>query len=262
MHVVAPRAEEEVAAAVAPVEGEAAAGAEPEVIKKGKPAEEGEVKAAAAPERRRTPRRRTRRPRRRRRSSATVRLVAGLGNPGEKYRRTRHNLGFMVVDVLAARGNARAARDEGDAWVAEADVAGEPRAAGQAADVHEPQRGAHRAPAGRSTALAPSDLVVVVDDVALELGTLRIRERGTHGGHNGLRSIIDLLGTDEFPRVRVGIRKGDPPEDLAGYVLSEFPPEDVLVVQEIVGWAADAVACLLREGAEEAMNRYNGPRRG
>jgi PTH1 family peptidyl-tRNA hydrolase len=110
--------------------------------------------------------------------------------------------------------------------------------------------------------MAPSDLVVVVDDAALELGTLRIRERGTHGGHNGLRSIIDLLGTDDFPRVRVGIRKGEPPEDLAGYVLSEFPPEDVLVVQEIVGWAADAVDCLLREGAEEAMNRYNGPRRG
>jgi PTH1 family peptidyl-tRNA hydrolase len=110
--------------------------------------------------------------------------------------------------------------------------------------------------------LGPADLVVVVDDVALELGTLRIRERGSHGGHNGLRSIIELLGTDEFPRVRVGIRKGDPPEDVAGFVLSEFPPEDVLVVQEIVGWAADAVACLLREGAEEAMNRYNGPRRG
>jgi PTH1 family peptidyl-tRNA hydrolase len=111
-------------------------------------------------------------------------------------------------------------------------------------------------------ALAPSDLVVVVDDVALEIGTLRIRERGTHGGHNGLRSIIDVLGTDDFPRVRVGIRKEEPPVDLASYVLSEFPPEDVLVVQEVVGWAADAVACLLREGAEEAMNRYNGPRRG
>jgi PTH1 family peptidyl-tRNA hydrolase len=189
-----------------------------------------------------------------------LRLVAGLGNPGEKYRRTRHNLGFLVIDVLAARGNARAARDEGDAWVAEADVAGAPVL------LVKPTAFMNRSgvPVDRLIAreqLAPQDLVVVVDDAALELGTLRIRERGTHGGHNGLRSIIDLLGTDDFPRVRVGIRKGDPPEDLAGYVLSEFPPEDVLVVQEIVGWAADAVACLLREGAEEAMNRYNGPRR-
>lgn len=190
-----------------------------------------------------------------------MRLVAGLGNPGEKYRRTRHNLGFFVIDVLAARGDARAARDEGDAWVAEADVAGVPallvkplafmNRSGVSVERLMVQQG-----------LASSDLVVVVDDVALEIGTLRIRERGTHGGHNGLRSIIDLLGTDDFPRVRVGIRKGDPPEDLAAYVLSEFPPEDVLVVQEVVGWAADAVACLLREGAEEAMNRYNGPRRG
>ena len=190
-----------------------------------------------------------------------MRLVAGLGNPGEKYRRTRHNLGFLVIDVLAARGTARAARDEGDAWVAEAEVAGEP------ALLVKPLAFMNRSgvPIERlmvQHGLAPSDLVVVVDDVALEIGTLRIRESGTHGGHNGLRSIIDLLGTDDFPRVRVGIRKGDPPEDLAGYVLSEFPPEDVLVVQEVVGWAADAAACLLREGAEEAMNRYNGPRRG
>jgi len=189
-----------------------------------------------------------------------LRLVAGLGNPGEKYRRTRHNLGFLVIDVLAARGAVRAAREEEDAWVAEADVGGE------SALLMKPLSFMNRSgvPIERlmvKQELAPSDIVVVVDDAALEIGTLRVRERGAHGGHNGLRSIIDLLGTDEFPRVRVGIRKGDPPEDVAAFVLSDFPPEDVLVVQEIVGWAADAVACLLREGAEEAMNRYNGPRR-
>lgn len=189
-----------------------------------------------------------------------MRLVVGLGNPGAKYRRTRHNLGFFVIDVLAARGNARAAREEDDAWVAEADVAGAP------ALLAKPLLFMNRSgvPIERllmKREMAPSDLVVIVDDVTLEMGTLRIRERGSHGGHNGLRSIIDVLGTDDFPRVRLGIRKDDPPEDLAGFVLSDFPPEDVLVVQEIVGWAADAVACLLREGAEEAMNRYNGPRR-
>jgi PTH1 family peptidyl-tRNA hydrolase len=188
-------------------------------------------------------------------------LVAGLGNPGERYRRTRHNVGFMVIDVLAARGETRVAADGGDAWVGETEIAG------HQALLVKPLSFMNRSgvPIDRlmaAHALAPSDIVVVVDDVALEIGTLRIRERGTHGGHNGLRSVIDLLGTDDFPRVRVGIRKDEPPADLAGYVLSEFPPEDVLVVQEIVGWAADAVACLLREGAEEAMNRYNGPRRG
>ena len=83
---------------------------------------------------------------------------------------------------------------------------------------------------------------MVVDDVALDLGALRVRERGSHGGHNGLRSLIEALGTEEFPRVRVGVRQGELPEDLADYVLSDFPPEEVLVVQEVVGLAADAVA--------------------
>ena len=106
---------------------------------------------------------------------------------------------------------------------------------------------------------APADLVVVVDDVALELGTLRVRERGTHGGQNGLRSLIAVLGTDEFVRLRLGVRKGDLPEDLAGYVLGEFPPEDVLVVQEVVGLGADAVTCIVKYGAVETMNRFNAP---
>ena len=89
---------------------------------------------------------------------------------------------------------------------------------------------------------------------------VRVRERGSHGGHNGLRSLIEVLGSEEFPRVRVGIRKGRPVEDLAEYVLAPFPDEDVLVVQEAVGRAADAVECLLRDGIGGAMNRFNGRR--
>ena len=90
---------------------------------------------------------------------------------------------------------------------------------------------------------------------------LRVRERGSHGGHNGLRSLIESLGSEEIPRVRVGIRKGEPPEDLAEYVLSPFPEEDVLVVQEAVGLAADAVESLIADGAPVAMTRFNGPRK-
>jgi PTH1 family peptidyl-tRNA hydrolase len=104
---------------------------------------------------------------------------------------------------------------------------------------------------------SPADLVVVVDDVALELGTVRVRERGSHGGHNGLRSLVETLGTEEFARVRIGIRRGNLPEDLAVYVLEDFPPEEVRVVQEAVGLAADAVTCLLEEGPAAAMNRFN-----
>ena len=89
-----------------------------------------------------------------------------------------------------------------------------------------------------------------------------MRERGSHGSHNGLRSVIEALGTDEFPRVRVGVAKGELPDGLADYVLSEFPQEDVLVVQEVVGLAADAVEVLIREGAPAAMNRFNPMRLG
>ena len=106
------------------------------------------------------------------------------------------------------------------------------------------------------------DVLAVVDDAALDLGDLRMREQGSHGGHNGLRSLIETMGTEEFPRVRVGIRRGELPDDLAEYVLSEFPEEDVLVVQEVVGRAAEAVECFLRDGPAAAMNRFNGPQKG
>jgi PTH1 family peptidyl-tRNA hydrolase len=184
--------------------------------------------------------------------------VVGLGNPGERYRRTRHNAGFMAVDVLAARHGA-AGRVHGDAWVAEAPVAGAPAllvkplsfmngSGGPVARVLEENGG------------SASDLVVLVDDVALELGTIRVRERGSHGGHNGLRSLGEALGTDDFARVRIGIRRGELAADLAAYVLADFENDEVLLVQEAVGLAADAVTCLLEEGPTLAMNRFNGRR--
>jgi peptidyl-tRNA hydrolase, PTH1 family len=181
--------------------------------------------------------------------------VAGLGNPGERYRRTRHNAGFMAVDALAARAGA-AGRVEGDAWVAEAFLAGGPVLLVKPLAFMN----ASGAPVARVLASAdgsPADLVVLVDDAALDLGTIRVRERGSHGGHNGLRSLVETLGTEEFARVRIGVRQGELPEDLAGYVLADFPKEDVLVVQEAVGLAADAVICLLEEGPSAAMNRFN-----
>jgi peptidyl-tRNA hydrolase, PTH1 family len=184
--------------------------------------------------------------------------VVGLGNPGERYRRTRHNAGFMAVDVLAARARA-AGRVAGDAWVAEALLAGGTAllvkplsfmnaSGGPVARVLEAHGG------------SPADLVVLVDDVALEVGTIRVRERGSHGGHNGLRSLGEVLGTEDFARVRIGVRRGELPADLAQYVLADFEPDEVLLVQESVGLAADAVACLLEDGPKVAMNRFNGRR--
>jgi PTH1 family peptidyl-tRNA hydrolase len=187
-----------------------------------------------------------------------VRVVVGLGNPGERYRRTRHNAGFLAVDAVAARTGA-AGRLEGDVWVAPSSIAGveallvKPLAFMNAsgppvARVLDALRG------------SPADLAVLVDDVALDLGTVRVRERGSHGGHNGLRSLVDTLGTEEFARVRIGVRRGELPEDLAEYVLADFPEEEVLLVQETVGLAASALECLLAEGPAPAMNRFNGRR--
>jgi PTH1 family peptidyl-tRNA hydrolase len=186
-----------------------------------------------------------------------MRLVVGLGNPGERYRRTRHNAGFMVVDALAARAGALRGQERAEAQVASAVLGGEETL------LVKPQTFMNRCGSAVERLLLdhdlrPQQLVVVVDDVALELGRLRVRERGSHGGHNGLRSIIETLASEDFPRVRVGIRKGDIPGELADYVLDPFPPEDVLVVQEVVSRAADAVECLVREGAAVAMNRFNG----
>jgi peptidyl-tRNA hydrolase, PTH1 family len=188
-----------------------------------------------------------------------MRLVVGLGNPGERYRRTRHNVGFMVVDALAARWGAGRGHIEHEAWVAEATHRGE------VIRLVKPHTFMNRSGVAVEQMLmaadeAPSSLVVVLDDAALPLGQIRVRPQGSHGGHNGLRSLLEVLGTDEFARVRVGIRKGEGPDDLADYVLSEFPQEDVLVVQEMVGAAADAVECLVEEGTDAAMGRFNAAR--
>jgi len=189
-----------------------------------------------------------------------MRLIVGLGNPGERYRRTRHNVGFMVLDALAARAGAKRGREESGAWVASGELGAE------SVLLVKPLSFMNRSGGPvlgllRTYGTEPRDVVVVLDDVALPLGELRLRERGGHGGHNGLRSVIDVLGTEEFPRLRIGIRKEDGTDELADYVLSEFPKEDVLVVQEMVGYAADAVECLIREGVPAAMNRFNGARK-
>lgn len=189
-----------------------------------------------------------------------MRLIVGLGNPGERYRRTRHNVGFMVVDCLATRAGVRRGREEPEAWFCEADVAGD------RVVLAKPLTFMNRSGVAVDRLLSlksagPGDLLVVTDDADLELGVLRIRERGSHGGHNGLRSIIEVLGTDELARLRVGVGRDAGQMDLAGYLLSAFPEEDVLMVQETVGRAADAAECLVREGVVAAMNRFNGPRR-
>lgn len=185
--------------------------------------------------------------------------MVGLGNPGPRYERTRHNAGFLVIDELAARSRA-AGRLYPDAWVAEASLGGE------TALLVKPQSFMNSSgePVARLLAEAqatPADLVVVVDDVALPLGRIRVRPHGSDGGHNGLRSLVAALGTEEYARVRVGVGLEDPPAmDLADFVLAEFLEEELPRLREAVVVAADAASCLLQDGVAVAMNRFNGRR--
>ena len=185
-----------------------------------------------------------------------MKIVVGLGNPGPKYAGTRHNVGFEVVEYLAAApsvGPWRASRFQ--ALVAEA------KEGGEAVLLVKPETFMNLS--GRAVRavldfykLTPADLLVVSDDIALPLGKLRARAKGSHGGQNGLRDIQQQLGTDEYPRLRVGV--GSPGGgDAADYVLGRFRPTERAAVDEAVAKAAQAVLVWVRQGLEACMNAAN-----
>lgn len=186
-----------------------------------------------------------------------VRLVVGLGNPGPRYRGTRHNLGFEVVEGLMSRHGVTATRRfEGRA----VGVTG-PRGAVTLLmpETFMNDSGRAVAMARRRLGLEAAEVLVVHDDLDLPVGSVRVRPRGSSGGHNGLKSIIGVLGGDGFGRVRLGI--GRPPglagDDVVRYVLERFTPAERGLVDEAVGRACDAVECVLAGGYEAAMNRFN-----
>ncbi|MBX9580047.1 MAG: aminoacyl-tRNA hydrolase [Gemmataceae bacterium] len=186
-----------------------------------------------------------------------MKVVVGLGNPGPKYAGTRHNVGFDVVDYLAAAPGCSAFRERFEALVAEA------KEGGEAVLLVKPLTFMNLS--GRAVRavldfykLPPDGLLVVCDDFNLPLGKLRLRAKGSHGGQNGLRNIQDQLGTDAYARLRIGV--GQPnPGDAVDHVLSRFKPGERAAVQDAVALAAQAVVAWARGGTEAAMNRFNGP---
>ena len=185
-------------------------------------------------------------------------LLVCLGNPGDQYENTRHNVGFMVADELADRAGIPIQKLKYRALTNTTQLGGQKvlimkpitymnlsgEAVRQAVDFYK----------------VPADHVLVVsDDTALAVGRLRIRKGGSAGGHNGLKNIIQHLGTDQFPRVRLGVgEKPHPDYDLADWVLGKFQGEDKKSMEQAVKKAADAIECLLSQGLDKAMNRYNG----
>jgi peptidyl-tRNA hydrolase, PTH1 family len=191
-----------------------------------------------------------------RRSPNPERLVIGLGNPGRDYARSRHNAGFLVVDALARKHGLRFAHRWAQAQVAVGDLNG------MTVALAKPQTymnlsGESARSLLRRLSLSAGALFVVTDDIDMSLGRIRLRERGSSGGHRGVQSIVDRLGTDEFVRLKIGVGRPDPRE-AADYVLAEFTPAEREAVAEIVGRAVEAIEAALSDGVAAAMNRYNG----
>ena len=191
------------------------------------------------------------------RSAGVSWLVVGLGNVGDKYENTRHNVGFEVADELAGRARVPLQKLKYRALTNTVEIGGEKvllmkpvtymnlsgEAVRQAADFYK---------------VAPDHVLVVSDDVSLPVGRLRIRKSGSAGGHNGLKNIIQQLGTDQFPRLKVGVgEKPHPDYDLADWVLGKFVGEDKKTIDAAIKRAADAVECYIQDGPDKAMSRFN-----
>mgnify|MGYP000361131899 CR=1 FL=1 len=188
--------------------------------------------------------------------------MVGLGNPGVEYERTPHNLGFLVVDHLALRnGGIRITRPECSAFV------GHGRIAGREVLLAKPQTFMNLSgPSVKKLldkySLPPQQLILVYDEMDLPWTALRIKKDGSAAGHNGVKSVIGSLGTQQFPRVRIGIDMGSDSKRGASLVLGAFRPSQAKDVEELISYSAEAVESIIAEGAEKAMTRYNRRARG
>jgi PTH1 family peptidyl-tRNA hydrolase len=183
-------------------------------------------------------------------------LIVGLGNPGIEYAWTPHNLGFLVVDRLAAQASIRVTRPEAKSYVGRGKIAGHEVVLAKPQTMMNLSGLAVRELVGRIEC-KPSDVIVIYDDIALPWGMLRVRERGSAGGHNGLKSVIGALGTMEFPRVRLGVQPPEPRGDLKASVLRQIRRDEEDVVAEEIELAAEAVKMIVAEGTARAMNHFN-----
>ena len=187
-------------------------------------------------------------------------LVVGLGNPGSKYESTRHNMGFLAVDMLAEKEKFKFNKLRFKAWTATVELGGEKVL------VMKPQTymnlsGEAVREAAQFYKIPPERVLVIYDDVSLPVGKLRVRPTGSAGGHNGIKNIIAHLGTQDFPRVKIGVgAKQHPDQDLADWVLSGFTASEEKALTAELEQAGEAALCILEHSVPEAANRFNGYR--
>jgi peptidyl-tRNA hydrolase, PTH1 family len=183
-------------------------------------------------------------------------LVAGLGNPGEQYAATPHNLGFLVVDRLAARHGIRVTRKECQALIGQGNIGG------KTVLLAKPQTfmnlsGIAIKPLLEKNEIAPAELVLVYDELDLPWGALRIRPNGSAAGHNGVSDVIARIATQEFPRIRLGVHPGQPLPSGKDYLLSRFTRQQTENLDAFIDLAADAAESLIAEGVEKSMTKFN-----
>ncbi len=184
-----------------------------------------------------------------------VYIIAGLGNPGKEYENTRHNTGFSVIDYIAQKNNINISKTKFKGIYGEGNIGNEK------VMLLKPQTymnlsGQSILDAVQFYKINVENLIVIYDDVSLPLGRIRIRPSGSDGGHNGIKSIIYLLETDCFPRLRVGI--GEPGVDIINYVLGRFSSDEHKILDDVIKVAADGVEAIVNFGVDQAMNMYNG----
>lgn len=185
-------------------------------------------------------------------------LVVGLGNPGREYAGTRHNVGFRAAARLAEKAGAKLDRAKFQALTCLCTVAGH-RVLLMQPQTYMNNSGQAVRQAADFYKLPPERVLVLFDDVDLDVGRLRVRRNGSAGGHNGIKSIITCLGSQEFPRVKIGVgAKPHPDYDLADWVLSRFSAQECKALDPAIGRAAEAVEVILTDGLERAASRFNG----
>ena len=185
-------------------------------------------------------------------------IIAGLGNPGKEYENTRHNAGFMVMDALAEKIGADISEKKHKALCGKGVIGGE-KVILMKPQTYMNSSGESIRAAADYYKVDPEDILIVYDDISLAPGQLRIRAKGSAGGHNGLKSIIYRLNSDTFPRVKMGV--GAPKHedyDLADFVLGRFTKEEITVMEDAIVKAEKAVAEIIKNGVQSAMNKYNG----
>ncbi len=185
-----------------------------------------------------------------------TRIIVGLGNPGKEYERNRHNVGFQVVDLLAEKHGLEFDRRRFRAMLTKGRILGHDVILAKPLTFMN-QSGESVGPLAHFYKIPPEQLLVVTDDLDIPQGRIRLRPRGGSGGHNGLKSIIQHLGTQEFHRLRIGIGRPPGNMDPADYVLQDFTPEEEAVMAEVRERAVAAIETWLEEGMEAAMNRFN-----